>query len=96
MRTAPSTSSQLKVPSSILSDGGVSGQIAAPAARFGARRALLISDSHLVATGLAQSRTHRANPVQELTREDCVAVPHCFLSVDVSGRRRLLLGGHGE
>lgn len=48
------TTSQFNVPSTIIVGGGSSGQIAAQAARLGARRALLVTDTTMVATGLAK------------------------------------------
>jgi alcohol dehydrogenase len=59
MSTATSTSSQFNVPSSILIGGGVSGQVGAQAARLGARRALLVTDAHMVAAGLAKQCVDR-------------------------------------
>ena len=59
MNTATSTSSQFNVPPSIIIGGGVSGQIAAQAARLGARRALLVTDAHMVATGPAKQCADR-------------------------------------
>jgi alcohol dehydrogenase class IV len=49
-----SMNAQFNVPSSIIVAGGASGQLAAQAARLGARRALLVTDAHMVATGLAK------------------------------------------
>ena len=59
MNTATSTSSQFNVPASIIIGGGVSGQIAAQATRLGARRGLLVTDAHMVATGLAKQCADR-------------------------------------
>lgn len=45
---------QFNVPSTILVAGGASQQLAAQAARLGGRRALLVTDATMVASGLAQ------------------------------------------
>lgn len=45
---------QFNVPSTILIDGGAIQQLAAQAARLGARRALLVTDATMLANGLAQ------------------------------------------
>ena len=54
MNATPPICPQFNVPSTIIIGGGASGQIAAQAARFGARRALLVTDATMVATGLAK------------------------------------------
>jgi len=46
---------QFNVPSTILVAGGASQQLAAQAARLGGRRALLVTDATMVASGLAQT-----------------------------------------
>lgn len=45
---------QFNVPSTIIVTGGASGQLAAQAARLGGRRALLVTDATMVASGLAK------------------------------------------
>ncbi len=57
MNATPATCSQFNVPSTIIIGGGASGQLADQAGRLGARRALLVTDSFMVANGLARQCT---------------------------------------
>ena len=54
MNTTPSTAAQFNVPSTIIIGGGASQQLATQAARLGARRALLVTDATMVASGWAK------------------------------------------
>src|SRR5258708_6419568 len=54
MNTTTSTAAQFNVPSTIIVGGGASHQLAAQAARLGARRALLVTDATMVASGWAK------------------------------------------
>jgi alcohol dehydrogenase class IV len=53
-RISDPVNAQFNVPSTILVAGGASQQLAAQAARLGGRRALLVTDATMVASGLAQ------------------------------------------
>ena len=53
-RISDPVNAQFNVPSTILFAGGASQQLAAQAARLGGRRALLVTDATMVASGLAQ------------------------------------------
>jgi alcohol dehydrogenase len=54
MNPTTSTAVQFNVPSTIIVGGGASQQLAAQAARLGARRALLVTDATMVASGWAK------------------------------------------
>jgi alcohol dehydrogenase len=59
MSTATSTGNQFNVPPSIIIGGGVSGQVGVHVERLGARRALIVTDSHMVAARLASQCADR-------------------------------------